>query len=360
MKNNTRWVIVDTETDGLYEPIHVVEIAAQAMEGWDPSGPPFQVFLNHGVPIPPEATAIHGYTQRFLKRHGIDPSDAHARFGEYVSGCPLVCHNISYDWNRALVPEWERLGCSPIGTRGFCTMLLARRTIHETRKYNLEILRSHFGIRSGRSHHAAGDVDAVVQLFTGVIAPRLAAAGIDTFGAVQAFTRRTPIRKCLSEIMNADRPRSCPPPLPPRDEWYVQDADDQPHGPHPAGHIWALAGGEPCYVWQEGMPDWAVSTDVPQFMQMARNEPEAGESRPAVLAAPKSMGELLGLCKGLMATGRLANKEVFFLSDWLGDADFLGEWPASELAEVVEGIVEDNVITKEEKAGLAAFLEKIV
>src|SRR6185369_9964737 len=37
MKNAT-WVIIDTETDGLLDPIHVVEIAAQRMNGWDPVG----------------------------------------------------------------------------------------------------------------------------------------------------------------------------------------------------------------------------------------------------------------------------------------------------------------------------------
>ena len=32
------WVIVDTETDGLYEPIHVVELSAQLMRGWEAVG----------------------------------------------------------------------------------------------------------------------------------------------------------------------------------------------------------------------------------------------------------------------------------------------------------------------------------
>ncbi|MGD0251964.1 MAG: exonuclease domain-containing protein, partial [Verrucomicrobiota bacterium] len=58
-----RWVIVDTETDGLTAPIHVIEIAAQLMEGSQPYGDPFQIYLNHDVPIPAAATAIHGYTR---------------------------------------------------------------------------------------------------------------------------------------------------------------------------------------------------------------------------------------------------------------------------------------------------------
>ena len=207
MKNDTRWVIVDTETDGLFAPIHVVEIAGQAMVGWERSGEPFQVFLDHGVRIPREATAIHGYTREFLKEHGVAPRKAHTMFRNYVQGAPIVCHNLSYDWDRALTPEWKRLRCKPVGQAGFCTMLLARRVIHETSKHNLDLLKAHFRIQSGQSHQASADVETVVQLFASVLAPRLSAAGIDTLDAIRAFSRRTPIRQCLAEIRE-HRPRS--------------------------------------------------------------------------------------------------------------------------------------------------------
>jgi len=200
VKNDARWVIVDTETDGLFAPIHVVEIAAQAMVGWERSGEPFQVFLDHGVRIPYEATAVHGYTQAFLKEHGVAPRKAHALFRDYVQGDPIVCHNLSYDWDRALGPEWKRLRCQPAGRAGFCTMLLSRRVIHETSKHNLDLLKAHFRIQSGQSHQASADVETVVQLFSSVLAPRLSAAGIDTLDAIRAFSRRTPIRNCLAEI----------------------------------------------------------------------------------------------------------------------------------------------------------------
>ena len=128
---NTAWVIIDTETDGLLDPIHVVEIAAQRMNGWDPVGEKFRVLLNHGVPIPPEATAVHGYTTEFLRQQGEDPLVAHARFREFVGVLPLVAHNLSFDWNRALFQEWLRLGLEPAGQRGFCTLMLSRRLVDE-------------------------------------------------------------------------------------------------------------------------------------------------------------------------------------------------------------------------------------
>src|SRR5512138_144489 len=80
---SSEWLIVDTETDGLMDPIHVVEIAAQRMRGWEPVGERFRVLLNHDVPIPSAAVAIHGYTEGFLRQNGEEPLRAHAKFREF-------------------------------------------------------------------------------------------------------------------------------------------------------------------------------------------------------------------------------------------------------------------------------------
>jgi DNA helicase-2/ATP-dependent DNA helicase PcrA len=110
--SSARWVIADVETDGLYEPIHIVELAGQLMDEWEPIGDPFRMLLNHNVRIPADAVAIHGYTQEYLARHGADPAEVYALFKDYAQDYPIVAHNLCYDWNRCLVPEWTRLGIS--------------------------------------------------------------------------------------------------------------------------------------------------------------------------------------------------------------------------------------------------------
>jgi len=45
--NNTSWILLDTETNGLVAPIYVVELAAQRMRGWEAVGEPFRRLLNH-------------------------------------------------------------------------------------------------------------------------------------------------------------------------------------------------------------------------------------------------------------------------------------------------------------------------
>lgn len=87
--NPTPWIIIDTETTGLSQPIYSVEIAAQRMEGWEPVGEPFRILLNHDVYIEPEAEAVHGYTREYLRKNGVDPITAHGQFHDYCGTDPV-------------------------------------------------------------------------------------------------------------------------------------------------------------------------------------------------------------------------------------------------------------------------------
>lgn len=204
--NGTRWVIIDTETDGLNAPIHVVELAGQLMEGWEPVGEPFRMLLNHDVPIPFAAEMIHGYSREYLRLQGHEPRQVHEAFRAYARDYPLVAHNLSYDWDRCLVPEWSRLGLAPVGRRGFCCMMLARRLVSETRSYKLELLKEHFQLTKSRSHQARQDVLTIVELFQKVYRQRLEPAGFTSFDQIAAFAKRTPVAKCLEAIRSALAP----------------------------------------------------------------------------------------------------------------------------------------------------------
>lgn len=204
MNDETQWVLLDTETDGLYYPIHVVEIAAQRMRGLEPDNEPFQVFINHDVPIPPEALAIHGYTREFLAENGVSPHVGHSRLRDYIGDRLVSSHYLSFDWNRVLVPEWGRLGAAPCGRKGMCTWLLSRRTIHETPTHRLDFLRDHFSLNCSRPHSAKGDVESTVDLLERVILPRLRGVGITSYESVQDFSRLRPVALCLCIVQGKD------------------------------------------------------------------------------------------------------------------------------------------------------------
>ena len=203
MHTSDQWTIVDTETTGLSQPVYAVEIAAQRMRGWEPDGPPFQVLLNHEVPIDPAAEAVHGYSRVHLRRHGQDPRTAHAAFRSYADDLPIVAYNLGFDWDRVLRPEYQRLGIHTAGTKGFCALTLARRLIQETPNHRLETLKHHFKLSEQRSHRGAADVEAVARLFQGVYRERLCHAGIVGFAAIAAFSILTPIHRCRMKIFSS-------------------------------------------------------------------------------------------------------------------------------------------------------------
>lgn len=203
MRTGASWVIIDTETTGIRSPISAVEIAAQRMRGWARDGEPFRALLNHDVEIEPQALAVHGYSRDFLRKHGMPPKEAHARFREHVGCLPLVAHNLSYDWDRVLLPEYHRLRVPIAGQRGFCAMTLARRLVSETNGVGLAQLTARFCRGRTVEHDALSDTLLLVELFERVYAPRLQSAGIDLFGVVAEFSCRSPVQRCLEIVLSA-------------------------------------------------------------------------------------------------------------------------------------------------------------
>jgi DNA polymerase III epsilon subunit-like protein len=200
------WVVIDTETSGLMNPIYAVEIAAQRMKGTAPIGPSFRVFLNHNVDLEPAAVATHGYTRDFLRKKGLSPKEAHRQLAAYAEGRPMASHNLAYDFNRVLRPEWGRLGFAELCPPAFCTVMLARRCLPEASSVSLGSLAKEYRL-GDVSHQAAEDVLLTVKLFSEVLAPRLSSAGIREVAAVQKFAKKTPVASC-HEVLGGTTPSS--------------------------------------------------------------------------------------------------------------------------------------------------------
>jgi len=356
--NNSSWILIDTETDGLRDPIHVLEIAGQRMNGWDPVGEKFRILLNHKVEIPAEATAVHGYTAEFLDKYGVDPAEAHEHFRSFVGDDPLIAHNLAFDWNRALFNEWLRLGLKPVGKRGFCTLMLSRRLI-ECESYSLDALRAAFNLNTETAHRAFGDVDTLASLFGKVLKPRLDASGLTTYESIAEFSRQTPVGKCLGRIKknlnvvvkNGKTADS--------NKWYYLDSQSVSHGPFTASEVTHKMGATPLWIWREGLDEWIASNTSQEFKQ---------QSKTGLLTAPPSSvrafqvegtRELIGICKGIVADGKITNSEVAYLAKWLEGAGHIDSWPGTEILEVVERIVADDYISKDEKEELFALLTKV-
>ncbi len=191
MLDEPKWIILDTETTGLSQPIFTVDLAAQKMHGWEKLGKPFRRLLNHGCEIPPESSRVHGYTREILERDGSAPTSVYEAFAKYAGKLPVVAYNLEYDWNKVLLPEWQRLGISPIGTPGFCALKLAQRLLDPVPAGNckLQTLRQYYRLPENGAHTAMGDVLTVIDLMQKVLRPLAEKRGLDTWAKVSNFTQ---------------------------------------------------------------------------------------------------------------------------------------------------------------------------
>ena len=190
MNHNTPWILLDTETSGISQPIFAVELAAQKMRGWEKDGEPFRRMLNHGCEIPAEASRVNGFTREILERDGSPPAEVYGAFAGYAGKLPVVAYNLEYDWDKVLLPEWKRLGISPIGVAGFCALKLAQRLLDPVPAGNckLQTLRQYYRLPESGAHTALGDVQTVFDLMRKVLRPLAEKRGLDTLGKLKDFT----------------------------------------------------------------------------------------------------------------------------------------------------------------------------
>lgn len=77
--------------------------------------------------------------------------------------------------------------------------------------------------------------------------------------------------------------------------------------------------------------------------------------------ADRSLDELLGICKGMVADHILVEDESAFLLSWLqANQHVLDTWPANMIAARIDLFLEDGKIDQEERADLFRLLAEIV
>jgi DNA polymerase-3 subunit epsilon len=151
-----REIVFDTETTGL-SPAggdRIVEIGCVEMFNRVETGRTFHSYFNPGRPMPSEAEAVHGLSERFLS----DKPNFHARCEEllaFIGDSPMVAHNASFDFgfvNHELGQCGRPLVCT---SRMIDTLSIARQKFPGA-KHSLDALCTRFGVdRSQRIKHGA-------------------------------------------------------------------------------------------------------------------------------------------------------------------------------------------------------------
>jgi len=79
------------------------------------------------------------------------------------------------------------------------------------------------------------------------------------------------------------------------------------------------------------------------------------------VAARQSLGELLGIARGLLADQELSDDEILFLNRWLEERYWIAsEFPGNVIHERIREVLEDGVITEEERSHLVETLNLLI
>lgn len=116
-----RKVGFDTETTGPNPEEARIVTAALVVRGGGRPDQTFTFLVDPGVPIPDEATAVHGITTEQAKTQGADPKVALEEIASKLAaalnyGMPIVAFNLSFDWT-VLDRDLRRNGLAPMDER---------------------------------------------------------------------------------------------------------------------------------------------------------------------------------------------------------------------------------------------------
>ncbi|MCB1112605.1 MAG: DUF3820 family protein [Chlamydiales bacterium] len=158
-----RPIYYDTETTGVKaENDQIIEIAA-----YDPiENRTFEMFVNPGRPIPPDATAIHHITDEMVA----EAPDFSLVGQEFINFCEgdtiLIAHNndgfdvhflrAEFGRHDIPMPEWKFLD----------SLKWARRYRRDLPRHSLQFLREIYGIEANNAHRALDDVIVLHEVFS--------------------------------------------------------------------------------------------------------------------------------------------------------------------------------------------------
>jgi DNA polymerase-3 subunit epsilon len=150
--------------------------------------------LNPGVPIPAEATAIHGITDEKARQDGVAPEHALPAVRQTLNdarleGLPLIIMNSSFDLT-LLQAELERYEMEPLVIGPVLDPLVIDRALDPYRKgkRTLSALAQHYGVKQDGAHSSDGDaLTAARIIWKQAQEPRIAG---HTLEEMQAWQQR--------------------------------------------------------------------------------------------------------------------------------------------------------------------------
>lgn len=200
MGSDIREIVMDTETTGL-DPTtgdRIVEIGALELMNHVPTGRTYHQYINPGIPMPPEAQAVHGISDEDLADKPPFADIAQA-FVDFIAGGKLVIHNAPFDI-KFLNAELSRTGHAPLVLEDAVDTLQIARQRFPGAQNSLDGLCRRFGIDTSRrvKHGALLDSEILADVYLEICGGRQSRLTMETVvvGSEEAVSGpyRAPVR----------------------------------------------------------------------------------------------------------------------------------------------------------------------
>lgn len=156
------YTVVDVETTGTTDNDRIVQIAAIKCDGAGNELERFTTIVNPGMPIHPEAAAVHGITDQQASQYPSFKDGAAAKIAEMLGqGQVFVAHNRQFD-ERFVERELKAAGIDtfPPPHLRACTLEVARLVEPDAEEHRLEVMCEARGIQLENAHDAMADTAA--------------------------------------------------------------------------------------------------------------------------------------------------------------------------------------------------------
>lgn len=177
-----REIVLDTETTGMdpFEGDRIVEIGCVELMNHVPTGAVLQLYINPERDVPPEATAVHGITNEFLRDKPVF-SQVYTEFMAFIKDARLVIHNAEFDM-KFINWELQNVGHEVLPW-SICTDTLAMaRKKFPGSPANLDALCRRFAIDNTQRHYhgALLDSELLAEVYLELLGGRQHGLGFST------------------------------------------------------------------------------------------------------------------------------------------------------------------------------------
>ncbi|MCB1555726.1 MAG: DNA polymerase III subunit epsilon [Alphaproteobacteria bacterium] len=175
-----REIVLDTETTGM-EPAdghRLIEIGCVELDNHIPTGRTWHQYINPERSVPPDAVAVHGLTDVFLKDKPVF-SQVFTDFLDFCGESRLVIHNAAFDM-KFLNAELKTVGFPSLSMKRVTDTLLMAREKFPGSPANLDALCRRFGIdNTNRTLHGALlDAELLAEVYLELLGGRQRGLGL--------------------------------------------------------------------------------------------------------------------------------------------------------------------------------------